>query len=324
MKSTSDRARILLSSSDNIAPFIEYCETRNIDWVSCATKLNLPVELMRKQSWLPTKEVMLFLAELQRTQNLQIGMEVGKWASLAKMSKEIAELAEQSLSLEQGIQSLVHELTNLNNHVIIWTEYSHGNWWLCHRSGYRPSVIGFEHTEWFRTLALVSFCRYFLGSDWKPVKTKLMMQRREQVAIPNQFLQPDVEFSYRYGAIAIDIDQGFEIFSPLGKAQQWHSEVLKLIRTYAVLPWFTIEWFAPMLGMTKRTLQRNLKQQGYVFKSVKEEARKQKAIELLSESTLSIEDIYWQVGYTDLSNFNRAFRAWTGFSAPAYRKIKSE
>ncbi|MFA0457294.1 helix-turn-helix domain-containing protein [Vibrio breoganii] len=320
MKPTSDRTQLLVSSTDNVAPFIEYCEKRNIDWAASAMKLGLPVELMKEQSWLPTKEVMFFLSELQRAHNLQIGIEVGRWASLDQISGRLSEQIKGCQALKDGVHVLTNELTHFNNHVVIWTEHLDGSWWLCHRGGYRPSVNGFEHTEWFRTLALINFCRHFLGENWKPSKTKLMMQYREQASIPSQFLQPRIEYSHGYGAIAIDINDDFEALSPQESTHDWHVAILKLIRTYAVLPWFNIEWFAPMLGMTKRTLQRNLKKEGYVFKSLKEEARKQKAIELLNDTSLSIDDIAWQVGYTDLSNFNRAFRSWTGVSAPAYRR----
>lgn len=75
-----------------------------------------------------------------------------------------------------------------------------------------------------------------------------------------------------------------------------------------------------MLGMTKRTLQRNLKSENILFKKAKEQVRERKAKQLLTESDLSVQEISWQVGYSDLSNFNRAFKSWVGSTAPEYRR----
>ncbi|MCZ8498432.1 AraC family transcriptional regulator [Vibrio lentus] len=77
--------------------------------------------------------------------------------------------------------------------------------------------------------------------------------------------------------------------------QDWHQAVEVLISTYSTLPWFNIEWFATMLGMTKRTLQRNLKSNGILFKQAKEQVRKSKAKQLLDETDLSVQEISWQV-----------------------------
>ncbi|GAL35856.1 transcriptional regulator AraC family [Vibrio maritimus] len=99
----------------------------------------------------------------------------------------------------------------------------------------------------------------------------------------------------------------------------WFESVSALVISYSCLPWFNIDWFAQALGMTRRTLQRNLKARGLVFKQMKEQARLHKAMELLAYTDLSVAEISWQVGYTDLSNFNRAFKKRCGITPANYR-----
>ncbi|MGR5542431.1 helix-turn-helix domain-containing protein, partial [Vibrio campbellii] len=36
--------------------------------------------------------------------------------------------------------------------------------------------------------------------------------------------------------------------------------------------------------------------------------------------TLPTSDVAWESGYSDLSNFNRAFKTWTGMTPSMYRK----
>jgi AraC-like DNA-binding protein len=57
-----------------------------------------------------------------------------------------------------------------------------------------------------------------------------------------------------------------------------------------------------------------------LFKDEKEKVRHQKAKKLLEQTDLSVQEISWQVGYSDLSNFNRAFKKWANSTAPQYRR----
>ncbi len=194
---------------------------------------------------------------------------------------------------------------------------------LCHRSCYRPSNLGFEQAEWFRTCALVKYCQQYLGDDWQPEKTKLISSQSRYSELSKQYPNSEITFGAEYGALSIPLRESYRPLTISQAQPNWFESVQKLIETYAFLPWFSIEWFGEMLGMSKRTLQRNLKSQNMVFKELKEAARFNKAKELLTYTDLSVQEISWQVGYTDLTNFNRAFKKWANVTAPSYRKHHS-
>jgi AraC-like DNA-binding protein len=46
----------------------------------------------------------------------------------------------------------------------------------------------------------------------------------------------------------------------------------------------------------------------------------EQARELLRQHTLSVEQVAERLGYSDVSNFGRAFRRWTGLTPAAFRK----
>ena len=69
---------------------------------------------------------------------------------------------------------------------------------------------------------------------------------------------------------------------------------------------------AVTLEMSTRTLQRRLKERGIVFSRIVDEVRETLAREHLSESRLSIAEIAYFLGYSDISAFSRAYRRWTG------------
>lgn len=81
-----------------------------------------------------------------------------------------------------------------------------------------------------------------------------------------------------------------------------------------------IERTAHALGMTVRTLQRQLRNRGLTFERLVQQIRVEAATHLLSHTTSSILDIALDLGYSDHAHFTRAFRGWTGVSPREYRR----
>jgi len=82
----------------------------------------------------------------------------------------------------------------------------------------------------------------------------------------------------------------------------------------------TLETVAKTLGFSGRTLQRQLTQQGVSYRNLVADARFDKACEWLSETKSSVEEISFELGYSDASNFSRAFRARAGASPNNFRE----
>lgn len=80
-----------------------------------------------------------------------------------------------------------------------------------------------------------------------------------------------------------------------------------------------MEQIANELGMSLRTLRRNLKSQSTSYRAIADDARKKLAIEYLQTSSLNMEEIARLVGFTEATNFRRAFRKWTGKAPSNYR-----
>jgi AraC-like DNA-binding protein len=74
------------------------------------------------------------------------------------------------------------------------------------------------------------------------------------------------------------------------------------------------------LHLSTRTLKRRLAAQGVTYSDVLEEQRRERALLLLRSPKLSLDEVAEQLGYSDTSNFRRAFRRWTGVSPGTYRR----
>jgi AraC-like DNA-binding protein len=72
--------------------------------------------------------------------------------------------------------------------------------------------------------------------------------------------------------------------------------------------------------VSPRTLKRKLADLGTGFSELLEEQQRERALMLLRSEQLSLEDVAARVGYSDVANFTRAFRRWTGLTPGAYRR----
>lgn len=76
---------------------------------------------------------------------------------------------------------------------------------------------------------------------------------------------------------------------------------------------------AEHMGMSLRTLNRRLAAEGLSYQSILDEVRRALAVEYLERTALSVEDVCERVGFSDPSNFRKAFRKWTGKSPSHFR-----
>lgn len=82
----------------------------------------------------------------------------------------------------------------------------------------------------------------------------------------------------------------------------------------------TLEQAASDFGVTPRTLQRRLQEQGVGFQDLLAQVRMQTACRLLSESRLPVTRIAEQLGFSETSAFTRAFRNHARMSPRAFRQ----
>ena len=80
-----------------------------------------------------------------------------------------------------------------------------------------------------------------------------------------------------------------------------------------------VDVIAETLAMSKRSLQRLLADEGLSYSQMLAEVRQRLAVDWLETTEKSIGDIANDLGYTDSSNFSRAFRRHVGISPQAFR-----
>jgi AraC-like DNA-binding protein len=77
---------------------------------------------------------------------------------------------------------------------------------------------------------------------------------------------------------------------------------------------------ARALGMTERTLQRRLSDEGVQFRALVDDVRRGLALRYLADRTTSLTEIALMLGFSEQAAFHRAFVRWTGKTPGHFRR----
>jgi AraC-like DNA-binding protein len=80
-----------------------------------------------------------------------------------------------------------------------------------------------------------------------------------------------------------------------------------------------IEAVARALGLSRRSLQRRLQDEGTTFQALLDDTRRALALERLRNPTTTLTEVALLAGFADASSFHHAFRRWTGTTPREHR-----
>jgi AraC-like DNA-binding protein len=168
------------------------------------------------------------------------------------------------------------------------------------------------------------------GSAEFPYARPEYVERFERLALPVRFGAPRTRLVF--AAALLDLPIGMANPAALHLAREQCERALDALdvgdlkaRVREALPrgrgagFHNLDEVAAKLGVSARTLKRKLRAEGTAFSDILDQLAIEQARQLL-RSALSVEQVAERMGYSDVSNFGRAFRRWTGTSPAAYRR----
>jgi len=78
---------------------------------------------------------------------------------------------------------------------------------------------------------------------------------------------------------------------------------------------------AQQLGMSERSFKRHLAQEGATFGEILDRVRNRIALRYLEDRRMTLQQIAWLLGYSEIGAFNHAFKRWTGTSPGRARNL---
>ena len=184
---------------------------------------------------------------------------------------------------------------------------------------------------------LVRMCRVSYGESFSPLR---VVTHRPQLEDPRryyEFFRAPVEFSSSGNVLYFSkgaLEKHLPTANPrlAGVSDQVVAEYLArfdkgstAIRVRAKLvdllssAQFSQQDVADSLHMSLRTLQRKLAEENTSYKEILEETRRELANQYLRQGYLSVSEVTYLLGFSEPSNFARAFKRWTGHTPSEFR-----
>lgn len=178
--------------------------------------------------------------------------------------------------------------------------------------------------------------RNFLGVEWRPSEVLLSHTPTSGAEAYRRFFGAPVRFNALCTAIVFPGDDlrrpmivremerrrleaaASEASTRLGIG--FDEQVRWAIRAHLGMANLTIAPIAEELGMSRRTLNRRLAERNLTFAHLLRAVRFATARQLLVESETPLAEIATAIGYSELSIFSTAFRAWSGVAPREWRR----
>ena len=208
--------------------------------------------------------------------------------------------------------------------------------WFC-RGPIDGSPEQVQQVELYVLVLMLQTLRLALGPQWKPTRLRLQNSDHKGLADCEIFNRADVEFGRSYTGIPFPLSTLGHVIAgahaPITPDRTSVDEEVcimvpedpvvalrMLIADYMRYRSPRIEMAAEMSGVGVRTLQRRLEARGKTFTQFVDEIRFEKASALLKDPNNSITDVAFDLGYSSLPHFTRAFRRFGGTTPREYRR----
>ena len=186
---------------------------------------------------------------------------------------------------------------------------------------------------------LHALCTTSYGHTFRPLRIELPHERPAAPCAQSfaEQLRSEVVFDAESFVFCVDRTTA-ELLLPTGNAELAHANERVLIdyladldrhavaaqvkaRLVDTLPAGTVTEhdMANSLNLSVRSLQRKLSDEQTSYKRLLDDTRRELAMNHLGNSRLTINEITYLLGFSDPSNFTRAFRRWQGESPSTYR-----
>lgn len=194
-----------------------------------------------------------------------------------------------------------------------------------------------QYVDMGAVMALSRF-RAILGEDMSRVRLELEREKPDNVSLYRQSLCKNIVFGAPINALVFPADllartnanadpRLFVMMSTqmeaISNKRPDTGDLMTRVRTHVIenlgnMP-PTLGTAAASLGLSERTLQRRLSEAGTNMKDVIDDGRRELAERLLTQTSLSLSQIGYKLGFSAPSAFTRSATRWFGVSPSVFR-----
>ncbi|MGB8621320.1 MAG: AraC family transcriptional regulator [Paracoccaceae bacterium] len=188
----------------------------------------------------------------------------------------------------------------------------------------------------------VNIFRAALGPDWAPLEVRFEHEKPDGHKDHAHLFNAPVQFGRRTNAFAFrrrDLDARMPdadpyLFSVIRPFLESRCKLLESPEDFATVVRDQIKMnlgntepslpeIARILGLSDQDFRKELRAHGISFNDLLKAARQELALHYLNDPEIPLTDIAYNLGYSELSAFSRAFRSWAGMSPQRYRRTQT-
>ena len=263
------------------------------------------------------------------------GLRIGAETSVREWGL-VGYAAAHSSTLGSALNRFAHYSRVVSDALVVRIDTEREAAWV--RLDVQPALLAYRPAVDVRLAALLAACREMVGAPVTPLLVQLSYKRPADVKEYERFFGAPLEFGALASAFLLRSEDLARRLALADKTLVGYLDTLadqKLAgigvenslrdRVHRAL-WAelsertpTLEAVARTLGMSARTLQRQLRQEGTTFANLLTDLRREMAPGLLRDGRHGVAEVAFLLGYEDPSAFRRAFHRWFGRSPRAFR-----
>jgi len=191
-----------------------------------------------------------------------------------------------------------------------------------------------QQVELYVLIMMIDTIRLGAGFDWQPNTIHLQNNDQHGLADVSLFRNANVRFGCQTSAIGFPakflanplhgniaaFTKAEDMPNDITLSTDFGQSLREVLRNHLGHIPLTLSTTAEMIGLTPRTLQRELSKHQLSYQELLDQLRYEKALPLLRDKKHKLFDIALDLGYSDSAHFTRAFRRWAGMTPREYRK----
>lgn len=288
------------------------------------------------EAYLPLQPALRFLTMASHLEGIEeIGLATTKDVRITDLNPAFVVAAQASPTLNVALEHYCRMGALENTNVRFWLVYGQEQIRLCASLKASGEPTGLRSAEWSQNMTLAAVVRAFAGQDWCP--TEMAFTSLLPVSLAASELFPDTRFILGRKASWITMPRSMLSLAPnirsimdpglrltqaeprSNRAIDFANSLKSMLRPYLPDGYPKIELAAEIAGLSVRTLQRRLAQQGLSYSALVKHLRYEAASQLLRDSDVRMIDAANELGWGSPATFTRAFSDIAGISPSEYR-----
>ena len=319
--------------ASGLKPFIDFLESVGAPVDGLLQRARLPADLLgESETPLPMAACYRFVELAARSEGISdLGVVVAQRGSTFDLGAFGAALARSS-TVREYLHTGIRMIGTQNGQVRFWLTPEHDELRV-HQSLVGPPGLGRSVADVHTLMSTIGMLQRFIGAGWQPGEVALAAGAEQQLLQGAVFGDASIVTGQDHSSFTMSQSllnaplpysrslQPSENQAAGGQpvAIDFVSGINALIASLVLDGRPGISNAAEAMGLNPRTLQRRLGDAGVTFSELVVACRYRLASEWLRKSDVPVTEIAHSLGYTDGSNFARAFRRQAGMPPAAYR-----